>query len=102
MGSATFPTPSTHQVNGDPGQSVIRQTWMVQVPGPQVSLPPKQGKVPARRRRVEDGKLHFVQNLAKHPVSGVYLFRFSHRGQIHAGSTGCYRVNEARDFVYAM
>ena len=51
---------------------------------------------------MEDGKIHFVQNLAKHPVSGVFLYRFSHRGQIHAGSTGCYRLNEARDFLNAL
>jgi integrase len=51
---------------------------------------------------VEDGKIHFIQNLAKHPVSGVFLYRFSHRSQIHAGSTGCYRLNEARNFLNAL
>ena len=51
---------------------------------------------------MDDGKIHFVQNLAKHPETGVFLYRFSHRGQIHAGSTGCYRLNEARDFINAL
>lgn len=51
---------------------------------------------------MEDGKLHFVQNLAKHPVSGVYLYRFSYQGRIYTGSSGCYRVNEARDYINAM
>ena len=67
-----------------------------------MSEPSKQGKVARRRRRVEDGKVHFVQNLAKHPDSGVYYYRFSYRGRIHTGSTGCYRQNEARDFVNAL
>lgn len=102
MGTITFPASTAHQVNGDPGQSVIRQTWMVQIPGPQVSSRPIQGKVRPRRRRVEDGKLHFVQNLAKHPDSGVFLYRFSYQGRIYTGSTGCYRLNEARDYINAM
>jgi integrase len=51
---------------------------------------------------VDDGKVHFVQNLAKHPESGVFLYRFSYRDRIHAGSTGCYRLSEARDFVNAI
>ena len=51
---------------------------------------------------MEDGKIHFVQNLAKHPQTGVFLYRFSYRGQIHAGSTGCYRLNEARNYVNAL
>ena len=51
---------------------------------------------------MEDGKIHFAQNLAKHPDSGVYLYRFSYQGRIHAGSTGCYRQSEARMFVNAL
>ena len=51
---------------------------------------------------MEDGKLHFVQNLAKHPESGVFLYRFAYRGRIFTGSTGCYRLNEARDYVNAI
>ncbi len=102
MGSITFPTPATHQVNGNSAEAVVRQTWTIQVPGPQVSSRPIQGKVRPRGRRVEDGKLHFVQNLAKHPVSGVYLYRFSYLGRIYTGSTGCYRLVEARDYINAM
>jgi len=64
--------------------------------------PPIQGKVRPRRRRVDDGKIHFVQNLAKHPETGVFLYRFAYRGHIHTGSTGCYRLNEARDYVNAI
>lgn len=51
---------------------------------------------------MEDGKLHFVQNLAKHPDSGVFLYRFSYLGRIYTGSTGCYRLVEARDYINAM
>lgn len=102
MGPITFPTPATHQVNGNPAKAVVRQTWTIQIPAPQVSSKPIQGKVRPGRRRVEDGKLHFVQNLAKHPVSGVFLYRFSYQGRIYTGSTGCYRLNEARDYINAM
>lgn len=49
-----------------------------------------------------DDKIHYVQNLAKHPESGVYIYRFSHRGRVHVGSTGCYRLSEARDYVNAL
>ncbi|GLH74764.1 hypothetical protein GETHLI_32660 [Geothrix limicola] len=51
---------------------------------------------------MEDGKIHFVQNLAKHPESGVFLYRFSYQGRIYTGSTGCYRLVEARDYINAM
>lgn len=103
MGIITFPAPAAHQVNGDPGQAVVRQTWTIPLLGaPPVSKPSNQGKVRPRRRRVEDGKLHFVQNLAKHPDSGVFLYRFSYQGRIFTGSTGCYRLNEARDYVNAL
>jgi len=61
-----------------------------------------QGKVALRRRRVDDGKIHFVQNLAKHPESGVFLYRFSFSGRIFSGSTGCYRIQEARNYVNAL
>lgn len=69
---------------------------------PQEPKPAIQGKVRQRRRRVEDGKLHFVQNLAKHPDSGVFLYRFAYQGRVYTGSTGCYRLSEARDFVNAI
>ena len=51
---------------------------------------------------MEDGKIHYIQNLAKHPESGVILYRFAHRGQVYTGSTGCYRLNDARDYVNAI
>lgn len=57
---------------------------------------------PKRRGRMEDGKLHYVNNLARHPESGVYLYRFSFKGRVKTGSTGCYRLSEARDYVNAL
>lgn len=51
---------------------------------------------------MEDGKIHYAQNLGKHPESGVYMYRFSYRGRVRAGSTGCYRLQEARDYVNAL
>lgn len=75
---------------------------LVDAPDLPVSQAPIQGKVKARRRRVDDGKVHFVQNLAKNPETGVFLYRFSHRGRISCGSTGCYRLSEARNYLNAL
>ena len=37
----------------------------------------KRKVAPKRRGRMEDGKLHYVNNLARHPESGVYLYRLA-------------------------
>ena len=51
---------------------------------------------------MQDGRIHFVQNLAKHPETGVYLYRFSYEKRVHAGSTGCYKLAEAKAYLNAL